>query len=336
MTTQSEAINKMTIGGKEIPVNQLEIKQSYLKFYPENPRIYSIIYSGGDEPSQEEIQEKLSSMEHVNQLVQSIKANGGLIEPLVVRDGDYVVLEGNSRLAAYRILAKKDPIKWAKVKCTVLPSDISEDLIFTLLGQYHIISKKDWSPYEQAGYLWRRDKNYNITPEQMATEMGMSKRQIEFLIDVYDFMHKYGDADPQHWSYYVEYLKSKNIKRVRENIPEFDEIVAVKIRTNVIPAAIDIRNKLEPITRIKGSKGDKIVKKFVDGQASLDKCFELAQETGVTSTLYQRLSKFRTVVSNPDTKKELKQMTVEQKQKSKYELKKIKEAVDKLIAVVEE
>ena len=267
---------------------------------------------------------KLSSMEHVNQLVQSIRANGGLIEPLIVRDGDYVVLEGNSRLAAYRILAKKDPIKWSKVKCTVLPSDISEDLIFKLLGQYHIISKKDWSPYEQAGYLWRRNKNYGITPEQMSTEMGLSKKQIEFLINVYDFMNRFQDGDPQHWSYYVEYLKSKNIGKVRENIPEFDQVVATKIKTNVISAAIDIRNKLEPITRIKGSVGHKLIKKFINGQNSLDKCYEQAQETGVTSTLYQRLLKFRTIVANPDTKKELKQMTVEQKQKSRYELKKNK------------
>lgn len=28
------------------------------------------------------------------------------------RNGDYVVLEGNSRLAAYRLLAEKDPVKW--------------------------------------------------------------------------------------------------------------------------------------------------------------------------------------------------------------------------------
>ena len=34
--------------------------------------------------------------------------NQGLIEPLIVRDDTFEVLEGNSRLAAYRFLAKSD------------------------------------------------------------------------------------------------------------------------------------------------------------------------------------------------------------------------------------
>ncbi len=94
--------------------------------------------------------------EHVKELKESIKSNGGLIDPIIVRDGDFVVLEGNSRLAAYRILYKTDPIKWAKIKVTLLPKDIPESAVFTLLGQYHIVGKDPWDPYEQAGYLYRR------------------------------------------------------------------------------------------------------------------------------------------------------------------------------------
>jgi hypothetical protein len=46
---------------------------------------------------------RLTRAEHVRDgLVKSIKHNGGLIEAILVRKG--VVLEGNSRLAAYRIL----------------------------------------------------------------------------------------------------------------------------------------------------------------------------------------------------------------------------------------
>ena len=336
MILTNDTNTKMTIRGKEIPIKQAELNQESLKFYAENPRIYSMVYVDGIEPNQDEIQERLCSMDHVNQLVQSIRANGGLIEPLIVRDGDYVVLEGNSRLAAYRNLAKKNAIKWSKVKCTILPANIDDDLIFTLLGQFHIISKKDWSPYEQAGYLWRRNNFHHVTPEQMAAEMGLSKRQIEMLINTYSFMQINSDRDPQHWSYYTEYLKSKNINKARANNPEFDEIVVSKIRNNEIAAAIDVRNKLEPITRITGVKGDKLLKKFINGDYSLDECFEKAEASGVTSTLFQRLTRFRTQVSTPDKKKELKQMTGEKKQKCKYELKKIKESVEKLLANIED
>ena len=88
---------------------------------------------------------------------------GGLLEPIIVRRN--VVLEGNSRLAAYRMLAEKDPIKWADIRCNVLPDDTSDDVVFSLLGTLHIIGKTPWSPFEQAGYLYRRTqtsrKTYN-------------------------------------------------------------------------------------------------------------------------------------------------------------------------------
>lgn len=40
-------------------------------------------------------------------------------------------------LAAYRQLAAKEPIKWVLVKCTVLPDDVDDALVFALLGQFH-------------------------------------------------------------------------------------------------------------------------------------------------------------------------------------------------------
>ena len=81
---------------------------------PDNPRVYSIVRAAEQEPTQAEIERRLSLMDHVKQLVQSIRANGGLTDPLIVRDGNHVVLEGNSRLAAYRLLARNDPIGGAR------------------------------------------------------------------------------------------------------------------------------------------------------------------------------------------------------------------------------
>src|SRR5262249_50674113 len=138
--------NTILIRGEEIPVTDKTLEQAKLRFYPENPRVYSVLHSDGEAPSQDEIQQRLLQMEHVKQLIQDIRLNGGLIEPLIVRDGTLEVLEGNSRLAAYRSLAKSDPVKWGYVKCTVLPHSIDESLVFALLGQFHIKGKKDWAP----------------------------------------------------------------------------------------------------------------------------------------------------------------------------------------------
>jgi len=197
----------ITLRGKEMEVRVGFLIQTDLKFYPENPRVYSIVSADDRIPTQEEIEQALKRMDHVKQLVHSIIANGGLIDPLLVRDGDLVVLEGNSRLAAYRILFNRNPTKWGKVKCKILDHDISEEDVFALLGEYHLIGKKDWAPYEQAGYLYRRYKRHGVSPTTMSKEMGLSAKRISQLIHIYEFMVEHKDNDVQRWSYYEEYLK---------------------------------------------------------------------------------------------------------------------------------
>ena len=149
-------IEKIRLRGKDIAATVGEIKHQDLRFYPENPRIYSIVHIDGAVADQKEIYEKLRRMEHVKQLVQSIKSNDGLHDPIIVKGR--TVLEGNSRLAAYRMLSENDPVKWGFIKAKVLPDDTSESMVFALLGEYHLIGKKDWAPYEQAGYLYRRNQ----------------------------------------------------------------------------------------------------------------------------------------------------------------------------------
>ena len=140
----------LRIRGEDVPVRTLLIDHKKLRFFVDNPRIYSIVRSGGRQPEQDEICRELLELEHVKELKEDIKLNGGLIDPLIVRDGTLEVLEGNSRLAAYRWLCLNDPdpAAWANVKCTLLPETIDDRLVYALLGQYHIKGKKDWQPFE--------------------------------------------------------------------------------------------------------------------------------------------------------------------------------------------
>jgi len=321
------AKSSLTLGGKEIPVIVCLIAQTELKFYAENPRIYSIVAADGKTPSQLEIQRRLSKMDHVKQLMQSIKANGGLLDPLIVRDGDYVVLEGNSRLAAYRLLAEADAIRWGHAKCYVLPADISESLVFALLGEYHIIGRKDWAPYEQAGYLYRRNRQYGATPEEMAKEMGIGLRTVRSLIDVYSFMREHRDSDIQHWSYYDEYVKSRKIARRRNEHPEFDRVFVQKVKSGQIPKAVDVRDKVVKIAEA----GGKALTKFLLGEKSLEEAYEAARSRGVDNALYKHMVRFRKEIGDPDTRQELKRMPKVQLDKCRYELGKIKNAIERLL-----
>jgi hypothetical protein len=320
-----------TIGGKEYSVKLAALPQQKLKFYPENPRIYSLMVTEeGEEPDQLEIEKKLSQMEHVKQLIQSIKANGGVLEPLIVRDGDYVVLEGNSRLAAYRVLAKGDPIKWGRIKCELLPGDITDDAIATLLGEYHIVGRKDWAPYEQAGHLWRRNKKHNIAIEVIAQELGISIQKIRHLVNVYDFMVENNEQNSAKWSYYDEYLKSRFVQQKRSEYPNLDNVFVKKIKKNIIPKAEDVREKVTMICKV----GGKTLNTFMCRETAFDECYKSALDRGVDNHLLQRIKKFKELVFENDTKTELLEMEDTHYKKSIYELKKISQRLEVLVPAV--
>jgi len=309
----------LIINGKEIPVQIMDVPVNDLKYYVENPRIYSIISSDGGVPDQGEIEKRLKNMDHVKVLMHSIRGNGGLTDPLIVRDGDNVVLEGNSRLAAYRILAGMDSVKWGLVRCKILPKAIDESLIFSLLGQYHIIGRTDWAPFEQAGYLYRRHKKHHVDIDKMAVEIGLGKSEVKRLIDVYSFMVKHEENETNRWSYYEEYLKHNTIKQARNNFSTLDKIIVEKIKSGEIEKAIDIREKLTKIVSI-----DKVLNDFIKGKADFEDCYEKAIAGGAGNEWYKRLNKFRLQIASEDILKEIQQMPHAQKVKCDYELKKIK------------
>jgi hypothetical protein len=317
--------DSITIAGKEVAVRVGFIPERDLRFYPENPRIYSIICEGDSEPSQEEILKKLCNMEHVKELVQSIKVNGGLRDPVIVRD--HMVLEGNSRLAAYRILSSRDPAKWGKIKCKILPDNVEDDVAFAILAD-HISGKKDWKPYEQAGYLYRRHQFHGIPLEQIALDMALNLSKIKNLIMVYSFMLKHNERDPEKWSYYEEYLKSRKLRKVRTATPDLDELVVTKIQTGEIPMAVDVRDKL---TVILTSKRKSVFDKFVSGERGFIESFRIAERGGDTDNHYKRLNKFRMWLAKDDVQKGFLKHDKAVVEKCRFELSKIHGTIERLL-----
>lgn len=281
-------IGTLLIRGEEIPVETYLIEQMKLRFFPENPRIYSIVRAKGKDPTQEEIQEQLLQLDHVRDLIIDIRQNGGLTDPLIVRADSFEVVEGNSRLAAYRQLAMNDPVKWGRIKCTVLPANISESLLFALLGQYHIKGKKDWAPYEQAGFLYRRFKNHKVDTKSLAGEIGLSVKKVKHLIDTYQFMLDHEETATERWSYYDEYLKSSKIRKARDSFSGFDELIVEKINSGEIKRAVDVRDELPRICVT-----PKVLKKFAINDLSFDEAIESVVAGGGDCSHLKRLTAFR-------------------------------------------
>jgi hypothetical protein len=243
-----------------------------------------------------------------------------------VRDGTFEVLEGNSRLAAYRFLAKSDPVKWGYVKCTVLPNEIDESLVFALLGQFHIKGKKDWAPYEQAGFLYRRFKKHHADLKVLALEIGMSARQVKHLVETYQFMLDNDEDNINRWSYYDEYLKSNKVKRAREKNPELDSLLVGKIRAQEIERAVDLRQQLPVICA-----APKVLAKFLSCAYDFSEAYDAAVQAGGDSAHLKTVKKFREWVTRPNVQQHLLEYEGKIRSSVIFELQKIELRVRNLL-----
>lgn len=332
MAKSNKLLHSITLGGRELPLRRDMLRITDLKYHPENPRVYSLVWTEGSQPDQLEIEKALQRMDHVKKLIQSILANGGVIDPLLVRESDMVVLEGNSRLSACRALMKEDPVKWGMVKCDVLVDNITDDDVFALLVQYHIVGKKDWDPYEQAGLFWRRFQNGASTTEisQEMEHVGISARKARHMINVYSFMVEHKDIDPNRWSYYDEFLKSQKIHKKREEHPELDEIVVGQIQSGKIERAVDIRKKLNAVCRV----GGKTFMNYIRSNTDLDSAYDRADARGANDRILNRLKKFREFISSNEVKLAVRDICAPDK--CKFELRRIYKATKRLLKQLDE
>ena len=265
----------ITIGGKEYDLEQTLMDIFDLRYFIENPRVYSLFDRSSSEPTQEQMEERLFASDDVRDLRDTIEGNGGLVNPIIVRLIDNVVVEGNRRLASYRMLYKKKPDKWRMIPVSILPPEVTERELFIYLGHIHINGQKDWMPFEQAGYIYRTIKKTGTTLDVIAKELGMKKNEIKKRYDVYCFMVEHNDLESNHWSYYEEYLKSRAIKSSRAVVTGLDEKVVQDIKAGKIAdAKSEIRETLAKIADSKQSI--ELLTDYVENKKSLDQCLEEA------------------------------------------------------------
>lgn len=327
----------ITIGKKDFQITETIMNQQDLVFYVENPRVYSVIReNGNDNPSQHDIEMYMRSMEHVKELKVQIEQNGGLLEALLVvqKADEYVVLEGNSRLAAYRILYEGNPSKWGKVRVNLLPDTITEEEIFTLIGSVHLNKKKDWTVFEQAAYVYRQKQLQKCPDSTLAKKVGLSAPTVKKYIDVYQFMVNANDTVQSHWNYYEQYVTSKDIQKYRDTYPEMDEVVVKQIKTGQIKMAKDIRDKLGKIAKASDKGSNRIMRDYINESVDIDEAYTRFEATGKSGNNYGKIKDFRVLMTSDEFLTSLKAESVGNASIS-FELKKIKKALDKLLKEIE-
>ena len=323
----------LTIGNEKYPFIDCEIEQARLRFWPENPRVYSVLNSNGIVPDQSIIEETMCNTEHVKELKESIRSNGGLMEPILVRNGDFVVLEGNSRLAAYRILAQSDPIRWGKIHAKLLPENIPDAVVFSLIGQYHIVGRKDWSPFEQAGYLYRIMENGAKTSKELSEELGIPTSNVNKLLRTYSYMQKHNDNSPERWSHYEEMSKNRSIQKAFAEIPNLEEEIVRQVKNGEIAMAIDLR-KLGKIAQVEGKKAQRILNDIASGEETIYNGYSIIEDTGKLDGTYQTCTRFRKKIAENDFIDRL--LSEENPKQTRFELSKIEKIVKHLIEKIDE
>ena len=308
--------NEIVVLGKRITVIIEDRDIATLRFWVDNPRVNSAIKRnyGDKKVNDKEIESILRNEEHVKELLQDIKKQGGLIDKILVKGN--IVLEGNSRLCAYRMLYEKaekakdedQMLNWSYMKAEVIPDNTGDEAIFKILGTWHISGKQKWDTFEKVAYIKRMMEQHNYTSKDAGEIIGESKTFVEENIEAHDLMIEHEIYDLNKFSYFIEMVKNRGIKQ--------EEKKDSQTRTKLIRAIKGGQfNRAEEIRDVPKVLKDKVAKRvFFEEMANFADALEIAKERNpeFDDTFYRHLK---------TTTAKLKKLTVKKAKKIQEEIK---------------
>lgn len=156
----------------------------------------------------------------------SIKDSGGIIHPIVVNceeNGDYVAVEGNTRLQIYKdFVEKKVPGDWSKITALVYDG-LTKVEKHSIRLQSHLVGPRDWDPYSKAKYLYQLSEIEMLPMNSIVNMCGGNKNEILKAIDAYKYMKMY----------YEPYAKSKGLEPDTRDYSKFREHENARIKSAI-------------------------------------------------------------------------------------------------------
>ncbi|MFD0795493.1 hypothetical protein ACFQZX_17860 [Mucilaginibacter litoreus] len=174
-----------------------EIDPRDLHFDPENPRIAE--FSAGHNLSERDIVQILWNAMGVEEIVLSIKASGFFEhEPLIAtaENDKLIVIEGNRRLAAIKCILDPSLADYIGINKNALmvPEEIKASLrtvpvivvgarkdAWKFIGFKHINGPAKWGSYAKAQYISLIKNEYQISLEQIASQIGDTHKTVQKL-----------------------------------------------------------------------------------------------------------------------------------------------------------
>ena len=242
----------ITILGNPIPYTEERWGIHQLKYYEKNPRVLSQLagaLNGSPEDKQKVIEKGMQEETSVHKLLKSIPKHGGISDPLVIKPNGEV-LEGNSRLAALRILyEKKGEEEYLRAPCRVV--NLNEEEIDAFLDQQHNDGKTPWTAYNKAYKAFHRVQVDGVSLATYARSTSSSKGEIEKQINTIKLMMREEMSHKKdRFSYYDLFQRSRKLKKCFEENPDLKKYVLAKLKQKKIPfEALELRDAIPEIAK---------------------------------------------------------------------------------------
>lgn len=259
--------NSIVVNNRAIPFEVTRLDIHDINYYAENPRINYLIRTHEGTVTQAVIEKKLQALDATKDLIKDIEDNGGLLEEIVVLGTD--VVEGNTRLAAFRRLNDKHPEdpRWKHIPSKVLQGNVSEQELFLILGTFHVKGKTEWSAYEKAAYIHRMVSELDCTPHKVAQQLRLHAGTVEAILNAYQTMtakylpiatansDDFGTQEELHkYSYFEAFYRQKDLAKRAADTPKFVDEFCTWVRKDVFPTGASVRSDLPKVLKVKQAR----------------------------------------------------------------------------------
>lgn len=294
--------NEIVVIGQKIQTRIEEIDIFKLNYWKENPRINAIIKQKcrDRDISDEDIEKELWEKDSVKDIFKDIERHGGLIDEILVKGN--IVLEGNSRLCAYRHLYKKaeqkndenDILKWSYIRARKIPDETSNEVVFSILGTWHIKGKTQWDTYEKAAYLKRMNIEYGYSLKDIATSISQTEKFVKDHIEAHNLMVENNIYTLEKFSYFYEFIKNKKIKELASKDPAILPNTIQAIKEDRFKRGEEIRD-LPKILKDKEAK-----KEFFDDKVDFKVALETTKDRHPehADSFYNNIKKVTTILQS--------------------------------------
>lgn len=261
--------NYIVINKRKIVTKLEEVDIFSIHFYKDNPRINYILSKEGN-VDEETIEDRLWRLDSTKKLKNEIEDNGGLKEEIIVHND--MVIEGNTRLCAYRHIYKESPSEekenWRKIRAKVIVSEIDTKELFQLLGTLHIRGKTQWDLYEKASYVDKMINEEKMSMDELKKIVNETETTITNQLKAFKLMSEYylkkisdlrdEKTEIKKFSIFEEYFKNSNLQQLKketdDNVINDNMFADWVLEDRITSAAYHVRKDLYPILKSKKAR----------------------------------------------------------------------------------